>query len=240
MLGVGRRHFFVRDRDALLLAALLSALLHFALLKSLMGYRTAPASSAPAAETEIALVPSPPIENATPQVERSRASSPPPIAPERGVRPPPAVATSPAAPALEAPGKDWVQSRLTLSSQVLADPQNRKTIESLKRLEPQTRLQQLCDLEAILQINRRYDQYAADFVIAYATEATVRKGDAVIAHGAAFHGKGRWYNLAFECQPSADEQDVARLRFKLGDAIPEERWAELNLPKAPANPLGGD
>jgi hypothetical protein len=98
----------------------------------------------------------------------------------------------------------------------------------------------LCNLEAILQINRRYDQYAADFVIAYATEATVRKGDAVIAHGAAFHGKGRWYNLAFECQPSADEQDVARLRFKLGDAIPEERWAELNLPKAPANPLGGD
>ena len=42
LLGVGRRHFFARDRDALLLAALLSALLHFALLKSLMGYRTAP------------------------------------------------------------------------------------------------------------------------------------------------------------------------------------------------------
>jgi hypothetical protein len=71
----------------------------------------------------------------------------------------------------------WTQSRVILSSQALAEPRKWKAAESLKRLEPQTRLQQLCDFEAILQINRQYDQYAADFVIAYATEATVRKGE---------------------------------------------------------------
>jgi Domain of Unknown Function (DUF930) len=102
------------------------------------------------------------------------------------------------------------------------------------------RSQQLCNLEAILQINRQYDGYAVDFVVAYATEAMVQKGDAIIAHGAAFHSNGRWYNLAFECQLSANRRDVARLKFKLGDTIPGDQWAGLNLPKAPANPLGGD
>ena len=98
----------------------------------------------------------------------------------------------------------------------------------------------MCDFEAILQINRQFNEYAVDFVVAYATEAVVRKGDAVIAHGAAFHSNGRWYNLAFECQLSANQRDVAHLKFKLGDAIPGDQWADLNLPRTPANPLGGD
>jgi hypothetical protein len=134
----------------------------------------------------------------------------------------------------------WAQSRVILSSQELADPRNRKAAESLKHLEPQTRSQQLCDFEAILQINRQFNEYAVDFVVAYATEAAVRKGGVVIAHGAAFHSNGRWYNLAFECQLSTSQRDVAHLRFKVGDAIPSEQWADLNLPRMPANPLGGD
>jgi hypothetical protein len=122
----------------------------------------------------------------------------------------------------------------------LADPRNRKIVETLKHLEPQTRSEQLCDFEAILQINRQFNQYAVDFVVAYATETVVRKGDALIARGAAFHNNGQWYNLAFECQLSASQRDVTHLKFKLGDAIPGGQWADLNLPKSPANPPGGD
>jgi hypothetical protein len=203
-----------------------------------MGYRTAPASSSSVSEIEIVLAPSQSIENTMAQAERSREPSLAPITPEMDVPRPPAM--SPAEPPFEARGGGWVQSRLVLSSKVLANPQNRKTVQSLNHLEPQTRLQQLCDLEAILQINRGCEQYAADFVIAYATTEAVRRGDAVIAHGAAFHSKDHWYNFAFECELSANQRAVARLKFKLGDAIPEERWAELNLPRAPANPLGGE
>jgi hypothetical protein len=55
-------------------------------------------------------------------------------------------------------------------------------------MELQARLEQLCDFEAILQINQRH---GAGFVIAYATAAALRRGNAIIARGAAFHGNGQ-------------------------------------------------
>ena len=227
------------DRDALVLAGLLSALLHLVLLLNwLILHRQAPAQNPRSPETEVALV-SPPTVDAGEASAAGGAPASRAAAPELQARLP-----APGAPSAAKPPEgrigDWAQSRSVLSSLALADPRNRKAAESLKHLEQETRLQQLCDFEAILQINRQYGQYAVDFVIAYATGATIRRGDAIVANGAAFHSNGRWYNLAFECQLSANQRDVARLKFKLGDAIPEERWADLNLPKAPANPLGGD
>lgn len=225
------------DRDALVLAGCLSTLLHLALLKWLLLAWQAPAASTPFSEIEIALASA--IESdKSPATKNGAPSSAPKSAPENQARAPPGDALSPNE-RREPRSEAWAQSRNILSSQELADPRNRKAVESLKHLEPQTRSQQLCDLEAILQINRQFDGYAVDFVIAYATEAVVRKGDAVIAHGAAFHSNGRWYNLAFECQLTG-KGGVAHLKFKLGEAIDEERWADLNLPEAPANPLSGD
>jgi hypothetical protein len=228
-----RQRHSARDRDALAAAALLAMLLHLALLRWLAVYSQPPAPSPPSPETEIALLSASDIDSQKTPAPKNEAAPPAPkMAPEIQARLP------------QADDKErsevWARSRVILSSQELADPRNRKTAEVLKRLEPQTRLQQLCNLEAILQINRQYEEYAVDFVIAYAREAVVRKGDALIARGAAFHSNGRWYNLAFECQLSADQRDVAGLKFKLGDTIPGDQWADLNLPKAPANPLGGD
>jgi Domain of Unknown Function (DUF930) len=229
-----------RHRDALAIAALLSALLHLALLKWLIVALHAPTANGPLQETEITLVSRSDIENAkAPIAKTGAAPSNPASTPELQARSHPADAPFPVD-RPRARGDAWVQSRAILSSQELAEPRNRKTSESLKHLEPQTRLQQVCDLEAILQINRQYDQYAVDFVIAYATQAVLRKGDAIIANGAAFHSNGQWYNLAFECQVSVDHRDVAHLKFKVGDALPGDQWSDLNLPRAPANPLGGD
>lgn len=233
LLGFAGQLSTFRGRDALVLAGLLSTLLHLALLKWLVAYSQAPAANPPLPETEIALVSPSAIEKAEPPTAPAGAS-PPATAPQIQARlPPPDGRREPRSDA-------WTQSRVILSSPALAEPRNWKAAESLKRLEPQTRLQQLCDFEAILQINRQYDQYAADFVIAYATEAAVRKGDAVIARGAAFHSGGQWYKLAFECQLSTSQRNVAHLKFKVGDPIPGDQWADLNLPKAPTNPFGGD
>ena len=49
----------------------------------------------------------------------------------------------------------------------------------------------------------------------------------------------KWLAL-YSQAPASDERDVARLKFKLGDTMPGDQWAGLNLLKAPANPLGGD
>jgi hypothetical protein len=234
------RYDLGRDRDALVLAGLLSTLLHLALLKWLVVSWQAPAASPPLSELEITLASRSDLESDTaPAGKTDATSSAPKSAPEIQARSPPADAASPDERRTPR-GDAWAQSRVILSAPELADPRNRKAVESLKHLERQTRSQQLCDLEAILQINRQFDGYAVDFVVAYATQAVVQKSDAVVAYGAAFHSNGRWYNLAFECQLSADQRGVAHLKFKLGDAIDEGRWADLNLPKAPANPLGGD
>jgi type IV secretory pathway VirB10-like protein len=240
LIGFARRHDLTRDRDALVVAGLLSLLLHLALLKWFVGYSQTPAINPPAPETEITLASPSDIESDKPPAAKT---APPPStpnsAPEIQARLPPTDGAPPEA-RREPQSDAWAQSRVILSSQELADPRNRKAAESLKHLEPQTRSQQLCDFEAILQINRQFNEYAVDFVVAYASEAAVRKGGVVIAHGAAFHSNGRWYNLAFECQLSTSQRDVAHLRFKVGDAIPSEQWADLNLPRTPANPLGGD
>jgi Domain of Unknown Function (DUF930) len=231
LLGALRQNSRVQDRDALAIATLLSALLHLALLNWLVVHLQAPAANPPLPETEISLVSRSDVESTKPLAAKST--------PEVQARAPPADAPSPVEPP-QARGDAWAQSRVILSSQELAEPRNRKTVETLKHLEPHTRSEQLCDFEAILQINRQFNQYAVDFVIAYATQAVVRKGDAIVANGAAFHSNGRWYNLAFECQLSANQRDVAHLKFRLGEAIPGDQWADLNLPRAPANPLGGD
>jgi hypothetical protein len=198
-----------------------------------------PAANPALQETEITLASSSDIDSGKPPAAKTGAT---PLsrqnAPELKAPPPPADSPS-AADRPQARSDVWTQSQVILSSQELADPRNRKTVETLKHLEPQTRFQQLCDFEAILQINRQFNQYAVDFVIAYATQAVVRKGDALIARGAAFHSNGQWYNLAFECQLSANQRDVAHLKFKLGDPISGDQWADLNLPKSPANPMGG-
>jgi hypothetical protein len=240
-IGFPSQYYAARDRDTPAIAALLSILLHLALLKWVIVYLQAPPASAPLHETEITLVSRSDIENKkAPTIETTGPGpSTPRNGPEIQARSPPADAPNPVERPPARPDT-WSQSQDILSSQELADPRNRKTAESLKRLEPQTRSQQVCDLAAILQINRQFSQYAVDFVVAYATEAVVRKGDAIVAHGAAFHSNGQWYNLAFECHVATNQRDVAHLRFKLGDAIPGDQWADLNLPKAPANPLGGD
>ena len=190
LIGFPRRHHPARDRDILAVAALLSTLLHLALLKWLAAYSQAPAASAQFPETEITLVSRSDVENDNaPTAKNGAASLTPKSAPEIQARSPPAAAPSPDE-RRAARGEVWAQSGVILSAQELADPRNRKTAKSLRHLEPQTRSQQLCNLEAILQINRQYDGYAVDFVVAYATEAVVQKGGAIIAHGAAFHSNG--------------------------------------------------
>ena len=126
----------------------------------------------PSPETEIALISASDIDSDKTRAPNNGAAPlTPETAPEIQVRLPQAHDEP-----REARGEVWAASSgVILSSQELADPRNRKTAEVLKCLEPQTRLQQLCNLEAILQINRQYEEYGVDFVVAYAKEAVVRK-----------------------------------------------------------------
>jgi hypothetical protein len=154
LIRLQRPYDLARDRDALILAGLLSTLLHLALLRWLVSDWQAPAAYAPLPEAEIVLASPSDIGNdRAPLANADAARAPAKSLPEIQARLPPAAPPPQEQPQ---PGTDaWAQSRAILSSQELADPRNRKTVETLKHLEPQTRSQQLCDFEAILQINRQ-------------------------------------------------------------------------------------
>jgi len=140
-----------------------------------------------------------------------------------------------ASPALNlAPGGEmriWRKAAQILSDATLADPRHRKLAARLRMLETNTRLEQLCNLEAILQISQKETQFRPETVIAYAMRETRSDGESIIADGAAFHSAGQWYNLAFKCRISARQQKVSAFEFAIGAAIPERDWASHDLPR---------
>jgi hypothetical protein len=140
-----------------------------------------------------------------------------------------------ASPALNpAPGGEmriWRKAAQILSDATLADPRHRKLAARLRMLETNTRLEQLCNLEALLQIAEKEARFHPETVIAYAMRETRSDGDSIIADGAAFHSEGQWYNLAYKCRISARQQKVSAFEFATGEAIPEREWAAHDLPR---------
>ena len=90
---------------------------------------------------------------------------------------------------------------------------------SLKKLDPQTRLEQVCDLEAMSRIDRDANPYHPDRAKTDVISHPVHAGDTVTGKGGAFRSKGRWYSFSFACKGSADHMKV----------IPESKWAALGL-----------
>jgi len=101
-------------------------------------------------------------------------------------------------------------------------------LQSLLRVEPQTRLEQVCDIEAARQIRRdtglRVDRAKADI-----SRAPVHSGHTVTASGGAFRAAGQWRELSFTCTGTPDHLHVVSLKYKIGPVIPESKWAELGL-----------
>ena len=167
--------------------------------------------------------------------DRAKTQEPPR---EKPVEP---VATAP--PSSPAPVQDlappqgalvWRQATQMFSAPALSEPGNKKAADRLKMLETATRLQQLCDFEAMLQIGRADGRFKPDFVVAYAMADAKTDRNEIIADGAAFHSDGQWYNLAFRCRMSARQEKVQAFEFAVGALIPQRDWAPHNLPTNPS------
>jgi hypothetical protein len=216
--------------------ALCSALLHGLLLIALVLGPAIGEKPPPAEETAVdilspeqfdqtmrrAKAPDRPAEKPT---EKSPARAPA----ETGDLPASAAPTSHPAPGEEGP--IWRKAAQILSEARLADPRHRKLAARLRLLETNTRLEQICNLEALLQISQREKQFHPETVIAYAMRETRSDGDSIVADGAAFHSDGQWYNLAFKCRISVRQQKVSAFEFATGAAIPERDWASHDLPR---------
>lgn len=99
----------------------------------------------------------------------------------------------------------------------------------LEKLDPETRLEQRCDVEAMERIARDRAGYAVDKVLAYAFSDPVAKADAMRADGAAFRSHERWYRLSYACRTDADHIKVLSFRYSIGAEVPRAEWAKHYL-----------
>jgi hypothetical protein len=107
-----------------------------------------------------------------------------------------------------------------------ADP---RFIASLGRLDPQTRLEQICDYEAMSRIGNAANGFHPDRAKSYAISPPEHLGDTLIAKGGAFRSGGRWYQVSFTCKASPDYTRVVSFNAKVGALIPEEKWPAYSL-----------
>lgn len=99
----------------------------------------------------------------------------------------------------------------------------------LKRMDPATRLEQVCDVEAMRRINRDHREFKIDRSVVSALEEPKVKGHTLTGKGAAFRSKGKWYQYAFTCQATPDRLRVLSFEYRLGDEIPEAQWSQHGL-----------
>jgi hypothetical protein len=119
-----------------------------------------------------------------------------------------------------------------MSAAILADPRSRQAREALPHLAPDERIVQLCDIEALQQVRAADPERQPEIVSAYAFAELKLSAHGLIADGAAFRSRERWYRLRFTCDVTPDLTKVTAFAFKVGDPIPKPELASHNLPLA--------
>ena len=100
--------------------------------------------------------------------------------------------------------------------------------KSLLRIDLDTRLEQVCDIEAMHRIGRNTG-FVPDRAKSDISSHPIHMGDALSAPGAAFRSKGKWYALSFDCKGTPDHLAVLSFSFMIGGLIPKNQWADLGL-----------
>lgn len=104
-----------------------------------------------------------------------------------------------------------------------------RMIESLKKMDPETRLQQRCDLEAMNRIQKDNHHMIADEMVPYAFGQTKTKGNLLIARGAAFRSHNVWRHISYRCKTDDDHLNVLSFEYKIGAEVPRSDWAKHYL-----------
>lgn len=102
-------------------------------------------------------------------------------------------------------------------------------LASLSKLDPTTRLEQVCDLYAMKQIARDSNPYHPDRAKTDVVSHPRHSGNTITGTGGAFRSGGRWYQFSFSCTGSPDGMKVTAFSYRLGQPIPESKWASYGL-----------
>ncbi len=103
-----------------------------------------------------------------------------------------------------------------------------RAAKSLRKLDPDMRLEQICDMAAMQRISRGH-QFQPDRAKSNIFSRPVHRGDMMTAEGAAFRSRDKWYRFSFTCKGTPDHLNIVSFSYKLGPVIPKSRWADLAL-----------
>lgn len=117
---------------------------------------------------------------------------------------------------------------LAMSLQSAAAMDTRMEV-GLEKLDPQTRLEQRCDVEAMERIRKDQNGYNPDKVLAYAFADPKVDQHAIKSRGAAFRSRGEWYHLAFKCATNDDNMEIVAFKYRIGEKIPRNEWGQHYL-----------
>jgi hypothetical protein len=105
---------------------------------------------------------------------------------------------------------------IALTPAIAADP---RFIASLSHLDPQTRLEQICDYEAMNRIGRSGQAFRPDRAKSDVVTSPRHLGDTLVGSGGAFRSKGQWYQFSFSCKASPDHLKVLSFDYHVGEGF---------------------
>lgn len=98
----------------------------------------------------------------------------------------------------------------------------------LLQLDPQTRLEQACDI-AVMNAIQKQTKLAPDKVLAYAFDDISIQQHQLIAPGAAVRSRNNWYKLSYKCIAQPNHLDIISITFKIGSIVPRTEWEQHYL-----------
>ena len=125
---------------------------------------------------------------------------------------------------------ELVEAKTLYTSAALASRLGKATLADLDLTDPQERIIQLCNFEAVEQVRQQRPKLRAGFALAEARKAPTLSGLSVTAEGAAIYGAGHWYDLSFRCEVSPELTGVTSFAFALGGEISPPERERLGLP----------
>jgi hypothetical protein len=105
---------------------------------------------------------------------------------------------------------------------------NQRIAAILRKFDPDTRLEQVCDIEAMNRIGKE-TKFSPDRAKSDVIFHPSHEGDLMHAEGAAFRNRGQWYQFSFTCKGTPDQLGVVSFTYEIGHLIPESKWADYGL-----------
>lgn len=127
------------------------------------------------------------------------------------------------------PEPEMIRPTTLLSERRLAERSSRSARLALRTLDDETRVEQLCGLEAMEQVHEWRHELEPDRLVAYALSEPRLIAGGIAADGAAFRSHANWFRMRFRCELSPDRRRVVAFAFAVGEPVSRAEWAERGL-----------